>query len=128
MQGGRTMQGSYPVRSLISTIVLVGVASLQASGQSAPTIQLQQGFDGPTQIPGFTTNDAADPNLAVGLSYVVCTVNAHIWIFNKSGVLVSGPTSLEGTSGFFANAKRPDGTPGSGGMNASSVLDPHCIY
>ena len=56
-----------------------------------------------------------DPVIAVGPNHVVVVVNSHWSAYNKSGVLVSGPTSL---SSFFSSVNPP----------GNFVFDPKVIY
>lgn len=61
-------------------------------------------------------NVPPDPDIAVGPNHIIAVVNVAFKIFDKSGNLLAGPTTL---SSFFA------GTPG---CSAANVFDPVLAY
>jgi len=69
-----------------------------------------------TDCCGGGGNVPPDPELAVGPNHIIAVVNVAFEIYDKSGALLSGPTTF---SSFFA------GTPG---CSSTAVFDPNVIY
>lgn len=65
---------------------------------------------------GGGVNVPPDPELAVGPNHIIAIVNVAFAIYDKSGTLISGPTTL---SSFFA------GTPG---CTNTATFDPNVLY
>jgi hypothetical protein len=69
-----------------------------------------------TECCGGGGNVPPDPDIAVGPNHIIAVVNVAFKIFDKSGNLLAGPTTL---SSFFA------GTPG---CSSTNVFDPILAY
>src|SRR5207302_4066301 len=60
-----------------------------------------------------------DPNIAVGLAYIVQVVNSQMAVFDKTGKLITGPVSL---SSLWSSL------PGGGGCASNNAGDPVVQY
>src|SRR6266478_42163 len=97
--GVRSMRHAF---TFVSLGALVALAISTGLGQHAADAALQKVAGVPLAVktakgfPGIGANGyiPPDPNIAVGLSYIVQVVNSQIAVYDKSGALLSGPKSL----------------------------------
>jgi hypothetical protein len=93
-----------------------GATPQRIAGTKAPSAGI--GFDAIdyTECCGGGGNVPPDPDIAVGPNHIIAIVNVAFKIFDKSGNLLAGPTTL---ASFFA------GTPG---CSAAGTFDPVLAY
>jgi hypothetical protein len=124
--------GQDGARRIPSPISVEAADKLRAAAQNMPANErIQQMNDisknGPTAGVSFDSldyNDCCggggnvppDPELAVGPNHIIAVVNVSLEIYDKSGNLLVGPTTL---SSFFT---------GTAGCTSGSVFDPNVLY
>lgn len=89
-----TIDGEEPrtgANLVVSTVPGEGEVPQTSSGTDAVYPDIDIRFDGPYQ--GWVT--PPDPVMAAGTDHVVSLINTRIAVYDKSGTLLDGPTSLE---------------------------------